>query len=117
MRNAQIQILNAADTASQTGGAYWVGQTIAASFAPVFGDTTAAGTLKIQCSNDIPVGSQPSWVPTNWCDIPNATSTITAGVGPAILIPNMAFAYVRAVYTRTSGGSTTVVVNMNILSA
>jgi len=115
MRNSQVKILSAGDTSSQTGSSYFTGQLVSASFAPVFGDVTAAGTLKIQCSNDVPVGAPQSFIPTNWSDIPNATSTIVAGVGPAIVIPNMCFGWIRAVYTRASGGSSTVVVNMNQL--
>lgn len=117
MRNAQVTILNAVDTSSQTGAAVDVGQAVSASFVPSFGDVTAAGTVKIQCSNDAPNARYLDiFVPTNWADIPNATSTVVAGVGPAIVIPNMCFSYIRAVYTRTSGGSTTILVNMNILS-
>jgi hypothetical protein len=117
MTNAQVTILSAADTASQTGAAVFVGQICSASFCAVFGDTAAAGTLKIQCSNDLPVGDRYKFTPTNWSDVPNATSTIASGVGPAIVIGNMCFAYIRAVYTRTSGGSSTIVVNMNSLGA
>jgi hypothetical protein len=114
MRNAQIQVLSAPDNASQTGSQFDVGQIASASFAPVFGDTSAAGTLKIQCSNDLTNGvARNQFVPTNWCDIPNATSTIASGVGPAIVIGNMCFSYIRAVYTRSGGGTTTIVVNMN----
>lgn len=125
MRNNQYQILNAVDTASQTSAAVDVGQAVSLSFCPIFGDATAAGTVKIQCSNDNPSitgyrqgaadGSKP-FVPTNWSDVPSATSTIASGVGPAIVIPNACFSYIRVVYTRASGGSTTVIVNMNILS-
>lgn len=117
MRNAQVNIMSAADNVTQTGSAFDVGQAVSASFVPSFGDATAAGTVKIQCSND---GSNArytdTFVPTNWADIPNATSTVVAGVGPAIVIPNMCFSYIRAVYTRTSGGSTTININMNVLS-
>lgn len=117
MRNSQQTILSAIDTASQTGAAIDVGQIVSASFVPSFGDVTAAGTVRIQCSNDAPNARYLDiFVPTNWADVPNATSTIVAGVGPAIVIPNMCFSYIRAVYTRTGGGSTTIVVNMNQLS-
>lgn len=115
MRNSQVKILSAVDTSSQTGSSYFTGQLVSASFAPVFGDATAAGTLKIQCSNDVPTGAPQSFIPTNWCDIPSATSTIASGVGPAIVIPNMCFGYIRAVYTRSGGGSSTIIVNMNQL--
>lgn len=117
MRNAQIQILNAADTTTQTGAAIDVNQVVSASFCPVFGDVTAAGTVKIQCSNDLTLGqARRDFTPTNWNDIPNATSTIASGVGPAIIINSMNFSYIRAVYTSASGGSSTVKVNMNVLS-
>lgn len=112
MNNVAVTILNAADTATQIGAAQDTNQIVSASFVPVFGDITAVGVVKIQCSNDNPApsgGRTPgSFTPTNWADIPNATSAITSGVGPAIVIPNMCFSYIRAVYTKTSGGSTTV---------
>lgn len=115
MRNAQIQILNKGDDTNRTGDSFWVGQIVSASFTPVFGDTDAAGTLKIQCSNDIPVGQPTLFVPSagSWDDIPNATSAITAGKGPAIVIGSMCFAYIRAVYTSSNAGATTIKVNMN----
>lgn len=117
MRNAQIQILNAVNTATQTGSAYFVGQIVSASFVLANGDATAAGTLKLQASNDAPINGNPqTFIPTNWADIPNATSTVASGIGPAIVIGNMCFAYIRAVYTRSGGGSTTIIVNMNVLS-
>jgi hypothetical protein len=118
MRNAQVQILNAADTASVNGSAFDVNQAVSASFQIVCGDATAAGTVKLQVSNDIVSngGDRKNFTPTNWSDIPNATSAVSSGVGPAIVIGNMCFSYIRAVYTRTSGGSTTIIVNMNYLS-
>lgn len=117
MRFLPVQILNAADTASAIGVAIDSNQAVSASFCPVFGDATATGTVKIQCSNDIPPGQyRQNFTPTSWSDIPNATSTIAIGVGPAIVIPNMCFGYIRAVYTRTGGGSTTVIVNATLLS-
>lgn len=114
MRNSQVVILSGVATTSQTGAAFWVGQIVSASFVPVLGDVAGAGAIKIQASNDIPVGNPNQFTPTNWADIPNATSTAAAGVAPAIVIPNMCFAYVRAIFTRT-GGTTTVAVNMNQL--
>lgn len=117
MRNVQKTILSANDDVSRTGSAINTGQWVSASFQPVFGDTDAAGTVKIQGSNDFfPAGTLGPEVPTNWADIPNATSTITAGVGPMIVIPNMAFQFVRAVFTSTAPGATTVRVLANGLS-
>lgn len=116
MRNAQIRILSGASTASVTGAAFDVNQVVSASFTIITGDALTAGTVKLQCSNDIVANNQrATFVPTNWSDIPNATSTVTAGVAPAIVVGNMAFSYIRAMFTQ-SGGTTTIAVNMNSLS-
>lgn len=119
MRNAQVVILNASDAASQNGNQIDVGQCVSASFTALFGDTTATGTVKIQCCNDSPAPQDRAHylVPSNhWSDIPNATASVTAGVAPAIVIPNMCFSWIRVVYTRSAGGSSTIVVAMNELS-
>jgi hypothetical protein len=117
MRNTQFNILSKPNTGSQTGPSQWMGQIVSASFVVTMGDTSAAGTVKIQASNDSPAGvtAPTQFTPTNWADIPNATSLIAAGVGPAILIPSMAFAYIRAVFTETTPGSTTINVQANVL--
>ena len=119
MRNAQINIMrNADNSSSQTGTAFDVGQVVSASFLGYFGDITATGTLKIQASNDNPSPSQyrGSFVPTNFADIPNASANVTSGGSVLITIPNMCYSYVRAVYTRSSGGTSTINVMMNSLS-
>ena len=117
MRNTQFNILNASDAETQTGASQWVGQIVAASFVPTCGDDSADGTLKIQGSNDSPAGvtAPTQFTPTNWADIPNATSTIASGVGPAIVISTLCFAYIRAIYTSNSGGTTQISVQMNVL--
>jgi hypothetical protein len=115
MRNKQILILSGADTGSVNGDTLDVAHVFAASFCPVFGDVSAAGTVKIQCSNDIcAAGNRESFETTNWADIPSATSTISSGVGPAIVLASLSAGWIRAVYTRSSGGSTTVKVYANI---
>lgn len=117
MRNAQVLILSAPNTGSQTGSKFDVNQAVSASFTVIMGDSTATGTVKLQCSNDLVTDNDRGlFVPANWSDIPNATSTVTSGVGPAIVVPNMCFSYIRAVFTSTMAGSTTVKVIMNYLS-
>ena len=113
MHFAQVKVLDVANNVTTEGSAFKVQRAYTASFVPTCGDNTAAGTLKIQGSNQIITDSSQ---PTQWADIPNASSAIASGVGPAIVIQNMCFAYIRAVYTRSSGGSTTIVVNMNYLT-
>lgn len=115
MKNVNAIALSAADTASQTGDPIQADQLVSASFQAVFGDVTAAGTIKVQASNDPSTARYNSnnFQPTNWSDIPSATATVTAGVAPIIIIPNVVHEWLRVVYTRTSGGSTTVVVRMS----
>lgn len=114
MRNVNCIAISAVDTASVNGSAIDANQLLSASFQSVFGDATAAGTVKIQASNDINNTSyNNNFTPTNWSDIPLATSTIASGVGPIILITNVCYQWIRAVYTRSGGGSTTIIVNMN----
>lgn len=118
MRNYPVQLLSAVNTSTQTGAAQFVGQSASGSVTAVNGDATAAGTLKIQGSNEIPQGAPAQYVPSaaSFADIPNATSTIAIGVGPAIVLQTLNFQYIRAVYTRTSGGSTTIVVNASLFA-
>lgn len=119
MKQVIYTIASGPSSANVTGNAVNVGQLVSASFQIVTADATAAGTVKLQMSNDNPNpsghGFDPLFVPTNWSDIASATSTVTAGVGAPIVIPNMAFAFIRAIFTRT-GGTTTISVNMNGLS-
>ena len=68
----------------------------------------AAGTLKLQASNDEPTASNA--VPTNWSDIPSATVTVS-GAG-AFLIPktDLCYQWVRLVYTNSGTGTISVVI-------
>lgn len=120
MKSAQVTVLSDVDTATVTGAAFDVNQIVSASFQPVFGDVTANGTVKIQGSNDNPApsgkGINGNFIPTNWADIPSATSAISSGVGPMIVLANMCYRSIRVVYTRSSGGSTTVQVLATFLS-
>lgn len=116
MRNVPVQILNADNSKDETGAAVFCGQYVAASFVISNGDNTAAGTVKIQGSNDLPVGNPGAFIPTNWADITSATSTIASGVGPAIVLATMNFQYIRAVFTHSGGGSTLITVNMSALA-
>lgn len=118
MRNFNGNILSGDDSGSVTGGKIDTNQTVSASWLGYFGDATAAGTLKIQFSNDpCAFGNLAvDFTPTNWADIPNASVSVSSGASVAIVIANMCFRWIRAVYTRSGGGSTTVNVLMNSLS-
>jgi hypothetical protein len=117
MRQVNQVVLSAVDTASQNGVQIDSNQLINASFQAVFGDSSAAGTFLIQASNDVaPLNysgsSSAQFVATNWTNIPNATATITAGGSAIISLSEMSYRWLRAVYTHSSGGSSTVKVSM-----
>lgn len=118
MRYVNCNVLSGVDTSSQTGSKVDANQLVAASFAIRFGDAGANGTFKIQASNDpTPDGYLAStFTPTNWVDIPNQSASITSGASALLTISNMCYRWVRAVYTRSSGGSSTVNVDMDALS-
>jgi hypothetical protein len=117
MKQINCSILSDVDTVSQTGAAVDAGQLVSMSAHAYFGDATAAGTVKLQASNDPDAqGPVSAFAPTNWVDIPSATAAITAGAPAIITIANMSYRWIRAVYTRTSGGSSTINVNMFAIS-
>lgn len=122
MRNVNSIVLSGADTGSVNGNAIDANQLISGSFHAVFGDATAVGTVKIQASNDVaPIQYTGSngvgpFTPSNWADIPSASASVTGGASVIISLAQMNYRWVRAVYTHTAGGSSTVIVNMNALS-
>lgn len=69
----------------------------------------AAGTLRLQASNDIAGMDGHPGPPTNWSDIPSA-SVVASGAG-AFLIPktDLCYQWIRAIYTNTGTGTFSVV--------
>jgi hypothetical protein len=70
-----------------------------------FTDAAAAGTLKLQGSNDVVPGTIQ---PTNWSDIPSTTATVTAG-GTACTPPTTApfcYRWIRVVFVSSAGAGT-----------
>jgi hypothetical protein len=107
MRNSfETPIKALAATATQTSSAVIALQLYRGSVQASF-SAANSGTLKLQASNDVPPGSPAyAFTPTNWVDVPGATSTI-AGVTSA-LIPTTEFSYywLRLVWTPTAGAGT-----------
>lgn len=118
MRHVNSIVLNALDTTSQNGNQIDTNQIVAASFQAIFSDNIAAGSVKIQMSNDITHDSyQPmNFTVINWTDVPNASATVTAGASVVISIPQSCYRWLRAVYTSTTPGTGTVMVQYNGLS-
>lgn len=70
-------------------------------------DTGVEGVIKLQASNEpAPNGyARNQFVPTRFTDIPNASVTITSGSSGLIQLSNIAFSYIRVVFTPDGGGS------------
>ncbi len=110
MRNVCCSVLSGADSLDVTGDKIDSNQLVSASFHAYFGDVNAAGTFKIQASNDpCPAGNLPAtFTPTHWVDIPNMTAAVTTGAAKLITIPQMAYRWVRAVWLNTGTGAATI---------
>ncbi len=121
MRYEVIKLIDAADNSTSQTSTLIVdaNQIVNMSFQTVMGDTSAAGTVKVQASNDQPKPGQIRglFTPTNWSDVTNATSAIVAGVGPLIVLSNLAVGYVRVVFTSSNAGNTTITVQASLVGA
>lgn len=119
MRQESVVVLQAADDVTRTGSRFDVSQIINMTFQSYCSDTDAAGTVKIQASND-PVTNfalRPNFTPTHWVDVPGKTATITAGSSTFISMDNIACAWIRVVFTQTAPGTGTITVLMNAVGA
>lgn len=96
-------ILSGSNATTASGAAIDASQLISASFQTHFGDNQAAGTIKIQVSNDHDA--------THWTDIPTKSSTITSGFASLITIPQNAYRWLRASWTSTGTGTQTIATN------
>jgi len=105
MRPVNAVILSGSDAANVTGASISTAQVFAASFQIWCSDVAAAGSLVIQASNEIAPEN-----PTKWTQV--QTSAVTAGVAAIINIPQMAYKFIRAVYTSTTPGTGTIEVYM-----
>ncbi len=105
MRNLPSTVLSAADNQNTNGTAINMGQIFASSWQVIFGDTQAAGTLKLQASNDL---LENTLTLLNWTDIPNQSATITSGSSALLTMTSSPYQWVRAVYTTTATGAQTI---------
>ena len=114
MRQVNDTVLSGLDTVSTNGSQLDTNQMINMSFHCTISDSTAAGVFKLQASNDVAplgIGAQ-TFVVHNWVDIPNQSITMTTGLEQGILtLSEIAYRWVRAVYTETVPGTGTVIVN------
>lgn len=78
---------------------------------------TPTGTIKLQASNDpetndtMPLGT-PQPTPTNWTDISGSSFSLSASGNTMWNVHDVAYNYVRVVYTDSSGGTSTATMNV-----
>lgn len=85
-------------------------QWVYVTFQSTFSVDTAAGTLQLQFSNDVPVGNAAQFTPTNWTDVPGdtATATVSGGGSEVVWVPDGFVAqYYQVVFTPSAGTGTT----------
>lgn len=117
MKVVSTTILSA-NNATANSSALDTNQAVNLTFQGIFSDAAAAGSMKVQGSNDQPPQGRPSaaFTPTHWSDIPNATATVTSGAAPMIVLSNVACQYMRVVYTRSAGAGT-IIIKANAVGA
>jgi len=102
MRYLTDTVISAADASvNQTSGAVDTTQAVTIS-AHVVMTGTAAGTAKLQASND-------TGTPSNWVDVPSATVAVSAAGQFLIPTLNVSYSSMRVVYTFSSGTGTVTV--------
>jgi hypothetical protein len=113
MRNLNTNVLSEDDNISSVGEAINANQLVSASFHVYFGDALAAGTVKLQASNDVPndraVVAISGFQPTNWVDIPNQSTSVASGASKLLTVVNMAYQWIRVVYDNTTFFSSKVI--------
>lgn len=102
MRNLCTSVLHASDASNQTGITVDSNQLVAASFHFFFGDSLAAGTVKVQASNDPTAQGALAFTPVNWVDIPNATAAVTTGTPKLITLEDMSYRWLRVLFVNTT---------------
>lgn len=90
-----------------TTGAFDLSSMTQVSAQAVFSDNAAAGTLKLQVSNDPPASTGKS--PTNWSDVSGATATVASGATSLIVNTNVSYCWGRIAFASTGGSGTIAV--------
>lgn len=108
MRYLNEALFNAATNVTGNSAAVDSSAMTSISVQASFTDAAAAGTLKLQCSNDHnPYGNLPGdFTPTNWNDVPSGSVVVAAGATSLIPSTDVCYQWIRLVWTRTAGAGT-----------
>src|ERR1051326_4982637 len=108
MRFLNDPLFNATSQTSKNSDALDSSQMEAASVQVYFSDAAAAGTLKVQVSNDHwGAGNLPEpFTPTHWNDLSGASVTVAAGATSLIPRFDVCYQWIRLVWTSTGGAGT-----------
>jgi hypothetical protein len=109
MRNLNKVLMSAiANDGDKVSAAIDASQIYAISIVGSFTDGSAAGTLKLQGSNDVPPdqSAPPAFTPTNWADIPNGSVAVSSGATSTIDKTSLCYRWVRVAWTRSGGAGT-----------
>ena len=94
------------NTGTQVSSAIDASQIFSGSIQAEFTDSSAAGTLVLQASND-PIEELPKGeAPQNWSDIADASATVSSGALTLISVPVLNYRWLRCKWTRSGGGGT-----------
>ncbi len=120
MRQSFEKLIDAGDaTGSINSGKIDARQVYSLSLVMTSTNGANAGAVKLQGSNDICAFGNVAgaFTPTNWVDIPSTlvdgSGTVAAGAAVTLVVKQLCYAWVRAVWTPTGGaaGLITAIVN------
>ena len=105
MRTVTYAAIEAEPSSSLVSEAIPVTQSTQVTVVVTVTGSTGAGTVSLEASNDsgstaFPIGE---FVPTNWVAVPNASVAISGDGQYLVPVTNLAFQFLRVVFTRTSG--------------
>lgn len=117
MQQFQLTIFNAEEVdASINGSAIDASNLYSVSVQAIATGAMDSSTVKIQVSNDSPIGNQgfssSVWTPTNWADLTNATVTMTAAGNYLIPKTDLCYQFIRIVYTAVGSPAGTLTVKI-----
>jgi hypothetical protein len=116
MRTVTYTAIEAEPSTSLTSAAIPVDQATQTTVVVTLDSTTGAGTVSIEASNDDPSSAFPvgEFVPTNWVAVPNASVAVSGDGQYLVPLTNLAFQFIRVVFTRTSGSGGTLVAQATV---